>query len=222
MEVDGLQPAAARLPQHLDAASRRAHPAGRLRPPRRLADAQRDRPRRSSRRPTCTRGRGPTITAAPARMQYGTPFTVDTPDADSIAKVTPDPHRLGHARPEHGSALTWRPRSPKQNGKPRHRRARELEPGPTPASTTSSWVNGNGVPLRGGDSCRCSTSDDTVAPSAPTGLTAAGATGKVTLNWTASTDNVAVHRSTTSTARPPRASRRATSTLGGDRRRVDP
>ena len=33
---------------------------------------------------------------------------------------------------------------------------------------------------------------DTTAPSVPTGLAATGAIGKVTLNWTASTDNVGV------------------------------
>ena len=88
MDADGVERAAARLPQHLAAAARRPHPAGRQRPARRLADGQRDDAPRSSRRRTCTRARGPTITSAPGTMQYGGTIDVETPDAARIAKVS--------------------------------------------------------------------------------------------------------------------------------------
>ena len=88
VDVDGLQPAAARLPQHVAAAARRPHPAGRQRPPRRLADAQRDRRRRSSRRRTCTRARA--RRSRPRRRAWTTAARSrsHTPDAATIAKVS--------------------------------------------------------------------------------------------------------------------------------------
>ncbi|CRK59608.1 Cytochrome c551/c552 [Alloactinosynnema sp. L-07] len=63
-------------------------------------------------------------------------------------------------------------------------------------------------------------SGDTTAPTAPTGLTAAGSLGTATLSWTASTDNVAVtgydiHRATTAGFTPSAANKVATSTTTG-------
>ncbi len=58
--------------------------------------------------------------------------------------------------------------------------------------------------------CRCCSTDDTVAPSAPTGVTATRrASARVTLNWTASTDNVGVDELRRAPLDHRRASRRA-------------
>ena len=88
VDADGLQRPAARLPQHVAAAARRTHPAGRQRPARRLADGQRD-------------DRGDLLAAVPVqgpaarrsrrrrrRCSTARKLAVETPDADRIAKVS--------------------------------------------------------------------------------------------------------------------------------------
>jgi hypothetical protein len=64
-------------------------------------------------------------------------------------------------------------------------------------------LNGNGVPSVASIVRFPAPYEDSVAPTAPTGLTATGSLGKATLGWTASTDNVGVtaydvYRGTTS------------------------
>ncbi|WP_084285447.1 LamG-like jellyroll fold domain-containing protein [Solirubrobacter soli] len=149
--------------------------------------------------PYLNKGPRPTITSAPTRMQYGTQFTIDTPDADSIAKVA----LIRTGSVTHGLNMDQRYMEAtftKQNGKLVIDAPANSNLAP-PGVYYVFLVNGNGVPSVAA-MLPMLTSDDTVAPSAPTNLTAAGATGKVTLNWSASTDNVAVtkydiHRSTT-------------------------
>jgi predicted phage tail protein len=165
--------------------------------------------------PYLNQGARPTITSAPTRMQYGTSFTVDTPDADSIAKVA----LIRTGSVTHGLNMDQRYMEAtftKQSGKLVIDAPANSNLAP-PGVYYVFLVNGSGVPSVAA-MLPMLTSDDTVAPSAPTGLNATGATGKVTLNWTAATDNVGVtkynvHRSTTSGFTPSAAT--LVATVGG-------
>jgi hypothetical protein len=150
--------------------------------------------------PYLHKGVRPTITSAPTRMQYGTQFTIDTPDAASIEKVA----LIRTGSVTHGLNMDQRYMEAtftKQSGKLVIDAPANSNLAP-PGVYYVFLVNADGVPSVAA-MLPMLTSDDSVAPSAPTALTAVGATGKVTLNWSASTDNVAVtkysvHRSSTS------------------------
>ena len=133
-------------------------------------------------------------------MQYGSNFTVQTPDASSIQSValirTPS---VTHAFDQNqryiplsftagSGSLTVTPPA-KANDAP-------------PGYYMLFIVNGNGVPSVASFVRFPAAYEDTQPPTAPTNLTATGGLGKATLSWTASTDNIgvakySVYRSTT-------------------------
>jgi hypothetical protein len=151
--------------------------------------------------PYLFKGARPAITSAPSLVQYGRAFTVQTPDAASVAKVSLV--RLGsvtHAFNQEqrfdflsfsavaGSLTVTAP----ANG--------NLAP---PGYYMLFLINGNGVPSVASMVRLPAPWEDSQPPTAPTGLTATGSVGKATLSWTAATDNVGVvlydvYRSTTS------------------------
>jgi hypothetical protein len=151
--------------------------------------------------PYLFKGARPTITNVPQLLQYGQSFTITTPDAGSIRSAalirTPS---VTHAFDENqryipltftagsGSLSATAP----ANG--------NIAP---PGYYYLFIVNTNGVPSVAQFVRFPAPWEDTVAPTAPTNLTATGGLGKATLSWTASTDNVGVtrydvYRSTTS------------------------
>jgi hypothetical protein len=160
--------------------------------------------------PYLFKGARPTITNAPAVAQYGQGFTVQTPDAASIAKVSLV--RLGsvtHAFNQDqrfdfldftagaGSLTVQAPANA------------NLAP---PGYYMLFLVNGDGVPSISSMVRLPAAWEDSQPPTAPSGLAANGATGKATLSWSAATDNVGiarydVYRSTTSGFPPSPANR---------------
>ena len=166
--------------------------------------------------PYLFKGARPTITSVPSIVNYGSSFTVATPDAASIQKValirTPS---VTHAFDENqryiplsfttGSGqLTVQAPS---NG--------NIAP---PGYYMLFILNGNGVPSVASFVRFPAPTEDTQAPTAPGSLTATpGANGTVSLAWTASTDNIGVaiydvYRSTTSGFTPSVANQIGTST----------
>jgi hypothetical protein len=151
--------------------------------------------------PYLFKGARPTITATPSVLQYGSSFQVTTPDAASISKVSlirlpavthgfDQEQRFQYLNFTAGSGVLNVTAPANANLAP-------------PGYYMLFVVNGNGVPSVASFVRFPAPYEDTVAPTAPTNLTATGALGKATLSWTASTDNVGVtkydvYRSTTS------------------------
>ena len=150
--------------------------------------------------PYLFKGARPTISSAPSTVQYGSNFTVQTPDASSIQSValirTPS---VTHAFDQNqryiplsftaGSGSLTVTSPAKANDAP-------------PGYYMLFIVNGNGVPSVASFVRFPAAYEDTQPPTAPTNLTATGGLGKATLSWTASTDNIgvakySVYRSTT-------------------------
>ncbi|HET9252989.1 MAG TPA: galactose oxidase-like domain-containing protein [Candidatus Eisenbacteria bacterium] len=159
--------------------------------------------------PYLFRGPRPTITSAPAVVDYGSSFTVTTPDAGRAAKVTLlRPGSVTHAFnfgqvfvplsfQAGGGALTVQG-PPNRNIAP---------PGPYMLFV----VDTAGVPSVG-RFVQLPTHEDTQPPTAPAGLTGGGSIDSVGLAWTVSSDNVAVasydvHRSTSPGFTPSAATR---------------
>jgi hypothetical protein len=168
--------------------------------------------------PYLFKGARPTITSAPSLVQYGTGITVTTPDAASITKVSLI--RLGSMT--HGFDQNQRYQSLSFTAGAGSLSVQmpansNLAP---PGHYMLFLVNGNGVPSVASIVRFPAPWEDSVAPSAPGGLTATGALGKATLSWTASTDNVGVtaynvYRGTTSGFTPTTANRIARPTTTG-------
>ncbi len=166
--------------------------------------------------PYLFKGARPTIGTAPSIVNYGSSFTVTTPDAASIQKValirTPS---VTHGFDENqryiplnftaGSGQLTVQAPSKGNIAP-------------PGYYMLYVLNGSGVPSVASFVRIPTPTQDTQAPTAPGGLTATpGANGTVSLVWTASTDNVGVaiydiYRSTTSGFTPSVANKVGTST----------
>jgi hypothetical protein len=160
--------------------------------------------------PYLFKGARPTISSAPATIQYGGSFTVQTPDAASITSVALiRPGSVTHSFDEDqrflnlsftagAGVLTIQAPA---NG--------NLAP---PGYYMLFLLNGNGVPSVARFVRFPAPSGDLVAPTAPTALSASGGIGTVTLSWTGSVDNVAVshynvHRSVVSGFTPSAADR---------------
>ncbi len=156
--------------------------------------------------PYLFKGPRPTISSAPSAANYGASFDVTTPNAAQIAKVSliRSPS-VTHAFDQNqrfqflsftagaGKVTVHAPASA------------NLAP---PGDYLLFLVDTNGVPSVG-SFVRIG---DTVAPTAPSNLTASGSPGQVTLSWTASSDNGGVahynvHRSTTAGFTPSTANR---------------
>jgi fibronectin type 3 domain-containing protein len=164
--------------------------------------------------PYLHKGPRPAIATAPDRLRYGSTFTIDTPDIDRITKVT----LIRTGSVTHGLNMDQRYQElsfTKQDGH------LEID---APANSNLAppgvyyvfLIDDKGVPSVAKIVPMLAT-DDTVAPSAPTGLLATDATGRVALSWNAATDNVGVtryvvHRSTTQGFTPSAATKVASVT----------
>ena len=173
--------------------------------------------------PYLHKGPRPSISGAPGVVRYGTPFTIDTPDAARIASVSlvrmgsethsvDQDQRFMSLNFTRGSgALTV---DAPANG--------NLAP---PGWYMVFLVDDQGVPSVASIVQVPVGSGDVTPPSAPANLTATGQLGGVQLNWSASTDNVGVteyrvHRSTTAGFTPNTANRIAT-VVGGTTTHTD-
>jgi fibronectin type 3 domain-containing protein len=138
------------------------------------------------------KGPRPTITLAPSAVQYGGTAYVQTPDAASIASVSLI--RTGSAthsfdQNTRGMSLPFTQTSGGLNVQlPANG---NIAP---PGYYMLFVVNGKGVPSVSTMVRFPAPSEDTVAPTAPTNLTARGAVGQADLSWTAGTDNIGVAR----------------------------
>jgi hypothetical protein len=147
------------------------------------------------------KGTRPTITSAPATVQYNSTFTVQTPDASSIQSValirTPS---VTHAfdQNQRFQKLSFTQSSGSLTV------AAPLTSNLAPPGYYMLFIlNTNGVPSVARFVRFPAPSEDTQAPTAPTNLTASGSGDAASLTWMASTDNVgvtnySVYRSTTS------------------------
>ena len=152
--------------------------------------------------PYLFKGTRPTITAAPTTsVQYGSSFTVTTPDAANIASVslirTPS---VTHAF-DQNQRFQWL-NFTKGSGQLTVTAPASANVAP-PGYYMLFIVNTNGVPSVSKFIRFPAAYEDTQAPTVPGNLTASGALGQVGLSWTASQDNVgvskySVYRSTTS------------------------
>jgi hypothetical protein len=160
--------------------------------------------------PYLFKGARPTISSAPSLVQYGQSFTVSTPDASTISKVSlvrlpsvthafDQDQRFQFLNFTAGSGQLTVTAPATANLAP-------------PGYYMLFVVNGNGVPSVASMVRFPAPWEDTLPPSAPGTLTTTAGIGKVTLNWGAATDNNSVagydvYRSTTSGFTPTAANR---------------
>ena len=150
--------------------------------------------------PYLFKGPRPAISSTPGTLQYGAPFTVQTPDADTINTVSVI--RLGavtHAFDEDQRYLSLSFTAGAGMLTVQAPANANLAP---PGYYMLFLVNNAGVPSVAQFVRLPSPSEDSVPPSAPLSLNGEGGIGTATLSWTASTDNNGValyniHRSTT-------------------------
>ncbi|WP_394770202.1 galactose oxidase-like domain-containing protein [Lacisediminihabitans sp.] len=138
------------------------------------------------------KGARPTITAAPGTVQYNSSALIQTPNAASIQSVSLI--RTGsvtHSFDQNTRALSL-PFTQAAGGLNVQMPANgNLAP---PGYYMLSIVDGNGVPSAASIVRFPAPYEDSVAPTAPSSLTAVGAVGRADLSWTASIDNVGVAR----------------------------
>jgi len=165
--------------------------------------------------PYLFKGTRPAITAAPAQTSYGSTFTVSTPDASRIAKVSLiRPGSVTHAfdQDQRFVPLTFQAIT---GGLSVQAPANaNLAP---PGYYMLFIVDTDGVPSVGAFVQLPLPGADVQPPTAPTNLNATGSVRAVSLTWNAATDNVGVtgynvHRSTSSGFVPTTANRIATPT----------
>jgi hypothetical protein len=150
--------------------------------------------------PYLFKGARPTITSAPTTIEYSTDFTVVTPDAASIAKVSLI--RLGSVTHAYNSNQRFVPLTFTASGGSLTVQAptsRNIAP---PGHYMLFIVNGAGVPSVAPIVRFPAPAEDVQPPTAPSGLAASSSLGTIALTWTAATDNVGVaayeiHRSLT-------------------------
>ena len=143
--------------------------------------------------PYLFKGARPTITSAPSLVNYGSSFTVSTPDAASIQKValirTPS---VTHAFDENQRYIPLSFTA--GSGQLTVQTPSNVNTAP-PGYYMLFIVNSDGVPSVASFVRFPTASQDTQPPTAPAGLTAtAGSGGTVSLAWSAATDNVGVTR----------------------------
>ena len=139
--------------------------------------------------PYLFKGARPTVTDAPHELHYGQSFTVDTPDAANISKVSlvrmgsvthnidMDQRYMELGKTVSGDGLTI-------DGPPNANTA-------PPGYYMVFLVNTNGVPSTG-QIVKIDSAGDTTAPSAVTNLAATPRTDGAQLNWTAASDNIGI------------------------------
>ena len=156
--------------------------------------------------PYLFRGPRPTISAISATANYGASFDVTTPNAAQVAKVS-----LIRS-PSVTHAFDMNQRFQFLNFTPGAGKVTVQAPASANLAPPGDYllflVDTDGVPSVG-EFIRVA---DTIAPSAPSNLSANGSPGQVTLSWTGSTDNGGVahynvHRSTTAGFTPSQANR---------------
>jgi hypothetical protein len=164
--------------------------------------------------PYLFKGARPTISSTPGTIQYGSNFTVQTPDAASITKValirTPS---VTHAFDQNARYI---PLSFTAGSGQLTVQAPANGNAAPPGYYMLFILNGNGVPSVASFVRFPAPWEDTQAPTTPSGLTATSGTSSVALSWTAATDNVGVsvydvYRSTTSGFTPSAANQVGTS-----------
>ena len=166
--------------------------------------------------PYLFKGPRPTVTNAPGELHYGQSFTVDTPDASRIQKVSlvrmgTVTHNFDMDQRFMDLSMTAGTDQVSVSGP---QNANVAPPG---------WymvflIDDKGVPSYG-QIVKVDSNADTQAPTAPASLTATARTDGAALNWSASTDNKAVseyrvYRSTTAGFTPGPSNRIATVTSG--------
>ncbi len=160
--------------------------------------------------PYLFKGPRPTIGSAPATVKYGASTFVGTPDAASIARVSLI--RTGsvtHAFDQNARATSLSfSQTPGGLNVDMPANRNDVPPG----YYMLFLVNGEGVPSVASFVRFPAPYEDTVAPTAPTNLTATGGVGVASLSWTAATDDTAVarynvHRSSTPGFTPTAANR---------------
>ena len=168
--------------------------------------------------PYLFKGTRPTISAAPALVQYGSSFAVTTSDSASIASVA----LIRTPSVTHGFDQNQRyiPLSFTKNTGSLTVQAPAAAKNAPPGFYMLFVVNTNGVPSVARFIRFPAPWEDTQPPTAPANLTATGSNGKATLSWTAATDNVgvakySVYRSTTSGFTPDLTNRIGQSTTTG-------
>jgi hypothetical protein len=160
--------------------------------------------------PYLFKGSRPTISSAPSTIQYGSGFTVQTPNAASIATVSLI--RLGavtHAFNEDQRYLALAFQAGSGSLTVQAPANANLAP---PGYYMLFIVNTTGVPSLAAFVRFPSPSEDSIPPTAPGALTGNGGVGTASLSWTASTDNTGVslyniHRSVTPGVSPSVANR---------------
>ena len=165
--------------------------------------------------PYLFKGARPTISDAPAVIQYGASFTVQTPDAASIASVALiRPGAVTHSFDEDQRFLSLSFTAGAGSLNIQAPANANLAP---PGYYMLFLVNSNGVPSIARFMRFPSPSADATAPSVPGNLSGSGGIGTAALSWTASTDNFGVshynvHRSTVAGFVPAAANRVGQST----------
>src|SRR5262245_21976276 len=150
--------------------------------------------------PYLFRGSRPTITSAPAQVQYGSSFDVTTPDAANIASVSLiHSGSMTHAFDENQRLLMLN--FTQGSGKVTVTAPANGNTAP-PGYYMLFIVDTNGVPSVASFVRVTPNLNDTTPPSPPSNLTATAGAGQISLAWGASSDNVGVarydvHRSTT-------------------------
>jgi Concanavalin A-like lectin/glucanases superfamily/Galactose oxidase-like, Early set domain/Bacterial Ig domain/Kelch motif len=160
--------------------------------------------------PYLFKGARPTVTGAPGVIQYGSIFTVTTPDADTIASVSLiRPGAVTHGFDEDQRFLSLSFTAGSGALSIQAPANANLAP---PGYYMLFLVNTAGVPSVAPFVHFAAPGGDTIPPTPPTGLIGDGAVGSATLLWTASTDNTGVtlynvHRATTSGFQPTASNR---------------
>jgi hypothetical protein len=149
--------------------------------------------------PYLFRGARPTITSAPQSLRYGASFFVGTPDGADVASVA----LVRNSAVTHSDNMNQRylPLSFVRTAGGLTVQAPLDAATAPPGDYMLFIVNTNGVPSVAPFLRFAAPYEDAQPPTAPTGLTAAGAPASATLAWTAATDDVgvagyAVYRST--------------------------
>jgi concanavalin A-like lectin/glucanase superfamily protein/galactose oxidase-like protein/Big-like domain-containing protein len=149
--------------------------------------------------PYLFKGARPGITAAPDLIQYGAPFTVQTPDAAAIASVALiRPGAVTHGFDEDQRFISLSFTAGAGSLTIQAPVNANLAP---PGYYMLFLVNTSGVPSIATFVHFPTVVSDTTPPSSPTNLAGIGGLGSVSLSWSPATDNIAVstynvHRST--------------------------
>jgi hypothetical protein len=140
--------------------------------------------------PYLFKGARPSISSAPAQIEYGSTFFVGTPDGAGISSVTLI--RTGAPTHQFDENQRYVPLTFQVTGGGLNVTAPANSNLAPPGYYLLFIVNSNGVPSIAPFVRFPAPYEDAIPPSAPGSLTATGGIGSVALSWTAATDNRAV------------------------------